>query len=184
LIRAYDILDVELDEVSYQKLATPLDCSQRSELILPMASRIANYFNAQLLLVHVNREPEIICRNPPSSEDLELIEKLTKRNEKYASEYFEQVTSQVSRQDVQVQLRIRTSNKVSETLHELVKDEQVGLVLITAHGTTGSQKWTYGSLATSFIIYGSTPIIILQDLKPEEIEKSQAEIAAREYKGH
>lgn len=184
LIRAYDIQKAGLDEVRYSKLAAPLDCSQRAELILPMASHISKHFGAQLLLVHVNREPEIICRNPPSSEDMDLVHELANRNEKYASEYFEQVTSQVSRQDVQVEYRVQTSKNVSETLHELMKEEGVGLVLLTAHGTTGSQRWTYGSLATSFIIYGSIPIIILQDLKPEEIEKSQAEIAAREYKGH
>jgi nucleotide-binding universal stress UspA family protein len=184
LIRAYNIMDIGLQDVKYERIATPLDCSQRAELIMPLASHISKHFDAQLLLLHINKEPEIACRTPPPEDDLDLVRKLTQRNNEYASEYFDQLSSQISRQGIRVTSRILTSKNVSDSLHGLIKEEDVGLVLLTAHGTTGSQKWSYGSLATSFIIYGSTPTIILQDLKPEDIEESQAELVAREYKGH
>jgi len=184
LIRAYHAMDVGIQDVRYQKLAMPLDCPQRAELVLPMAAHIAKFYGARLLLTHVIREPEITCRNPPTEAELDLSRKLIECNKNYMEKYFEQLTSQLSHQGVEIQSELRTSSNVSETLHELMEDEKVDLVLLTAHGMTGSHKWPYGNLATSFIIYGSKPIIILQDLNPEEIENSQAEIAAREYKGH
>jgi len=60
----------------------------------------------------------------------------------------------------------------------------VDLVLLGAHGYSGQRKWPYGSITTSFIEYGSMPLLIVQDLDPEEIELTQAEKAAAEEKGH
>ena len=42
----------------------------------------------------------------------------------------------------------------------------------------------HGSITTSFILYGSTPLLIIQDLEPESYQATPAEIAAREHKGH
>jgi nucleotide-binding universal stress UspA family protein len=184
LIRAYNAMDIGLRDVRYQKLSVPLDCSQRAELILPMAKKIAEFFDAQLHLMHVTREPEITCRNPPPQEELDWARWLTEHNKNNMLIYFEQLSAQMSSQGVEVKSCVRTSKNVLETLHAMMEEEKVELVLLTAHGSTGSHKWMYGNLATSFIIYGSTPVIILQDLMPEEIEESQAAIVAREYKGH
>lgn len=184
LIRAYNVMDVGLQDIKFQKISTPLDCSQRAELILPMALKIARFFNTRLFLANVTLEPEITCRNPPSQEDLERVEHLTRCNKNYMLNYFDQMIAQITSQGIEVEACVETSKRVSETLHGMMEREKVDLVLLTAHGTTGSQKWPYGNISTSFIIYGSTPIIILQDLMPEEIEVSQAAMVAREYKGH
>ena len=58
------------------------------------------------------------------------------------------------------------------------------LVVISAHGYSGNAKWPYGSLTTSFIEYGTTPLLIVQDLAPGEVALSEAQAAAREVKGH
>jgi nucleotide-binding universal stress UspA family protein len=184
LIRAYQAMSAGIHEVAYQKLAIPLDCSQRAELALPLAVNIAKFFNAEIILAHVTREPELICRHPPSEEELDLVRQLTECNRNYVEKYFEQLTSQLTSQGVAVQACLQTSKIVTESMHALVEEQKIELMLMTAHGATGSHKWPYGNLSTSFIIYGSTPIIILQDLKPGEFEASLAEVVAREYKGH
>jgi hypothetical protein len=56
--------------------------------------------------------------------------------------------------------------------------------MLVAHGCTSEGRWPYGSIATSFIAYGATSLMIMQDLSAEEIEKTSAEIAARESRGH
>jgi hypothetical protein len=55
---------------------------------------------------------------------------------------------------------------------------------MSAHGYTGAARFSYGSLVTSFIAYGSAPLLIVQDLPPDELQPSQAEVASTEYKGH
>ena len=64
---------------------------------------------------------------------------------------------------------------VAATLHGLVEESAADLVLLCAHGHSGQRQRPYGSVATSFLTYGTTPLLILQDLPPDEILLSKAE---------
>ena len=70
------------------------------------------------------------------------------------------------------------------SLHELVEREKADLVVLSGHGYSGRMEWPYGGVANSFVQYGTTPLLIVQDLSPEEIELTEAEAAIREIKGH
>ena len=120
-------------------------------------------------------------RAPPTQDDIELENKITERNRLEAARYLEQLQSRLS---LDVQTRLLVSNNPAATLHELVDREDVDLVLLNAHGYSGETQWPYGSLAVSFIAYGTTPLLIMQDIPPDEVEPTQAEVAARERKGH
>jgi hypothetical protein len=57
-------------------------------------------------------------------------------------------------------------DNVTIALHDLVKREDVDLVVLSAHGFSGSDRWPYGRTALSFIAYGASTLIIVQDLVP------------------
>src|SRR5690606_2550697 len=63
-------------------------------------------------------------------------------------------------------------------LHRLAVEQTVDLVALSAHGYSGDVHRPYGSLVTSFIVYGSTPLLIIQDLPADMIESSQAEMVS------
>jgi hypothetical protein len=52
--------------------------------------------------------------------------------------------------------------------------------MLAAHGHSGERRWPYGSIAASLIAYGSTPLMIMQDLSENEIPHTPAEHAIRE----
>jgi hypothetical protein len=54
---------------------------------------------------------------------------------------------------------------------------------MSAHGYTGETKWRYGSVVVSFIVYGAAPLLVVQDLAPESIEPTEAELSARKFGG-
>jgi hypothetical protein len=56
--------------------------------------------------------------------------------------------------------------------------------MLAAHGYSGERRWPYGSVTTSFIAYGNTSLMIMQDLPSSEIHPTRAELAVREGKGH
>ena len=64
---------------------------------------------------------------------------------------------------------------VSATLHQLADEEGVDLVVLSAHGYSGGTRFPYGGVVSSFITYGSTPVLIVQDLPVDEIEPNPAE---------
>jgi len=39
-------------------------------------------------------------------------------------------------------------------------------------------------MVVNFIAYGTTPLLIVQDLTPDEVERTKAEMSVRERKGH
>ena len=80
--------------------------------------------------------------------------------------------------------RVEYAGRPLEKLHEMVHEERPDLIVLAAHGDTCSSKWPFGSVALNFLIYGTTPLLVVQDLYHEDIEPTQAEMAAREIRGH
>ncbi len=177
IVRAYQPTPPEMTSLRYRRILVPMDGSQRAECVLPMARTLARFHEAQILLAHVVKRPELPRRTPPSREDVELADRLVERNRTEAIQYLDDLRSQLS---VEVQARIFVSDHIAATLHELVEQEKIDLVVLSAHGHSGLTQWPYGSVVISFITFGTTPLLIVQDLPPDEIKPSPAEIAARE----
>lgn len=181
IVRAYQPVASDLAGVRYRRVLVPLDCSQRAECVLPPASALARFHESQLLLAHVVSKPGVPHRAPLSQDVIELVNRLTEHNRVEATRYLEGLRSHLP---PDVQTRLLISDNAPETLHQLVTQESVDLVMLGAHGCSSGTKWPYGSMVLNFIAYGTTPLLIVQDLSLDEIERTQAEVAAREYKRH
>lgn len=182
IVRAYQpIPDADWAALRYDRLLVPLDGSKRAEYILPWANHLAGFHHCKLLLTHVVNRPEVPRQAPLTKEETELVDRLTELNRQSGERYLEELRSRFSSE---VATRLLVSERASETLHRLVEEEDVDVVLLTAHGYSGGAKWPYGSTALNFIAYGTRPLLIVQDISREEAEKTAAEKAASEYKGH
>jgi nucleotide-binding universal stress UspA family protein len=132
----------------------------------------------------VIRKPEMIQRLPLSEDEAALVEQVSERNRQVGEHYLKQLQTQVAMHGVELETHLLIHDNVMTALHDLVAEENADLVLLVAHGHSGEDRWPYGAIATSFIAYGSTPTIILQDLPKDQIRETEAELAAREIKGH
>lgn len=184
LVRAYQSCLMDLSNIRNNRLFVGLDCSTRAEYILPVAIRLAQFSNAQLVLGTVIRKPELVYHFPPSDDDVELAARIADRNHRVACHYFEQLHSQFSPLGIDLQARLVVSDNMTASLHDLVEQEEPDLVLLVAHGHSGERRWPYGNIASSFIAYGTTELMIMQDLSGNEILQSKTEMAALGTKGH
>jgi len=183
IVRAYQPLPADLSEFRYRKLMVPLDGSLRAEYVLPLAVTLARFHRAELLLTHVVARPYLACTATPEAEDLALAEQLTERNRRVASRYLEEHRARLAA-EVEVRSRLVVSEDVATALHEVVEEEGVDLIVLCAHGHSARTRWPYGNIVASFITYGTTPLLIVQDLAPHEVERSRAAILAQERTGH
>jgi nucleotide-binding universal stress UspA family protein len=181
IVRAYKPVTDELAGFHYRRLLVPLDGSQRAECVLPMATDLARSHESQLLLVHLVCRPEMPRRVPLTDDEIDMIERITLRNQAAATRYLEQLCELLS---VEAETRIEVSDDLAAALHDIVEQEAVDLVVLSAHGYSGREKWAYGTTALCFIVYGTTPLLIVQDLPRHMVERSSAEIAATERGGH
>jgi nucleotide-binding universal stress UspA family protein len=181
IVRAYQAVPGDLAGLRYRRLLVPLDCSRRAEYVLPLVTNLARFHDSEVLLAHVVTRPQMPGWAPLSEEDMELANRITERNRTEADKYLEQCRSRLS---VDSRVHLLVSDNAAETLHELAEREKVDLVVLSAHGYSGGTRWPYGSMVINFIGYGTTPLLIVQDLSPDEVERTKAEVVARERKGH
>lgn len=144
-----------------RRILVPLDGSRRAECVLPIASALAEQEQAELLLAHVTARPVIFNRLPATAAENTAMEWLIDHNRAEASHYLQDLAGRISSV---VRTALPVSDNVALTLHRLVTDEAVDLVLLSAHGATAQSQWPYGSLVSNFITNGSVPLLIVQDL--------------------
>lgn len=181
IIRAYRPVTADLTGLRYRKIFLPLDGSQRAEMPLTLAESLARAHSSEILAAHVVRQPELPRRTSASQEDLLLANQLTQRNRAEALKYLEDLKSRI---ELTIQTKLEVSSSISRSLHQIADENNVDLTILSAHGYSGDTRWPFGSVGLGFIVYGSTPLLILQDLPTNRIELTQAEIAARETGGH
>ncbi|MFO8035036.1 MAG: universal stress protein [Anaerolineales bacterium] len=181
IVRAFQPVVEGLAGLSYDRLLVPLDGSQRAESVLPWARQMADFHESKLLLTHVVSKPEVPRRVPLTEEESTLVNRLTELNKMHGEQYLKNVKTRFSSE---VETFIRVNHNTAAALHEIVAEEDVDLVLLTAHGYSGEVKWPYGGVVLNFIAYGTTPLLIFQDVPPEDASMTMTEKVAREQKGH
>ena len=181
LVRAYEAEAPAPTALRYTRILAPLDGSQRAECVLAGIDHLAGYYDAAIYLVHVVRRPEMPRNMPRTEKEEELYAEVTARNRTVARAYLEQVQGRLTNKST---VRLEESDDATYALHELAEEYAVDLVVLGAHGYSGSPKWPYGSVTTSFITYSSKPLLIVQDIAPSEIEPTPAQKAARQKAGH
>ena len=184
LVRAYQSISADVSGVHYKRLFVGLDHSTRAEYALPVAMRLAQYYKSQLMLGAVIQKPQTLHRFPLSDEDAKLIDQIVEKNHQAASHYFDQLITQYSLEGSDLKTAIVVGDNAFAILHDMVEEVKADLVMLVAHGHSGERRWPYGSVTSSFIAYGNTALMILQDLSMGEIQPTHAELAVREGKGH
>jgi nucleotide-binding universal stress UspA family protein len=184
IVRAYQAPEESITDLNYKRIMIPLDSSQRAECAIPISTRLARYYKAQLLVTHVVSQPEMPRRTPLSKDEITLIDQLIQLNKEEATKYLQQIKNRLKSKDIDVQTHLLLRDDVASALHEVVEQEDVDMVILSAHGYSGKTKWPYGNVVEKFITYGSTPLLIYQDFMPDDLEQTQAETMMEQLKGH
>ena len=147
--------------MSIKNILVPLDGSQLSESVLPMAELIARQNHARLILFHV------IEQKPPDTVhgDRHLTD------EKEASAYLDQVFRSLGT-GVIVDRHVHTSAEkdVADSIVAHSKEMKVDLIAMCAHGQSGLQKRIFGNIAQHVLNQGDVPVLLFSPEKDLKIE--------------
>ena len=171
IVPAYRRTNVPVGELEYQRVLIPLDGSRRAEVVLPYVRSLVEGHDSEPLIVTVISRPEMPRRAPLSPEDAALAEQVVERNREAAEKY---LTDLVARLGEQCETRLLIGDSVIGRLQNFLEEEPADLVVFSAHGYSGDRNRPYGSLVTSFIAYGRSPMLIIQDVPREELRASYA----------
>jgi nucleotide-binding universal stress UspA family protein len=155
----------------------PLDCSARAECVLPLAAKLAEAHDAELVLAHVVPRPEISHHLPPGPRERELIEELTRRNLERAEGYLDGVRERMTSRGLRARIQLLSATNPARALEQLARTSTCELVLLCAHGSGCSYGERYGSIARRLLDSLVKPLWIVQDL-PAETAAETANLAA------
>ena len=162
------------EEARHERILVPVDVSARAECALPMGVRLAEAQNAELILAHVLPCSELIGPRPLSPEDVELERRLRERNKRVASGYIRQLKARHGIALERIRTVLTTEGDVRRQLVDVVKHERADLVILSAHGQTGCCDCLYGSIATHIMTHPPAPVLIVQDLPAEHLDRIRA----------
>ena len=183
IVRANQPVASESIERQYVRIIVPLDGSRRAENVLPMVSVLARFHQSKISIVHVVKKPEMARQMPLTREDVDLSERIVARNRDEAIRYLDQVRLHSPLEGIDLQTALLPSDNAAAVLHDMVDQENIDMVALSAHGYSGNNQWPYGSMVNNFILYSKVPLLIVQDLPGKE-ETGMPEIAPREPAEH
>jgi hypothetical protein len=108
-------------------------------------------------------------------EEVEIIERLDRRNRETAKRYLTETAVQIKLETV---TELLSGANTVDVLLEFAANNEIDLIVMSAHGRASDTMRPYGSVASSFIDYGSTSLLVIQDLPQDQIKPTQAEIHA------
>jgi nucleotide-binding universal stress UspA family protein len=181
IVRAFQPIVPDITELRYRKIFLPLDGSTRAEMPLSLAESLVHTYHSVLLATTIVQQPQLLRRTTTSAEDMSLVNQLINRNQEEAAKYLEELRLRL---DFPIETKLEVSSKVGLSLNQIADENEVDLTILCAHGYAGNTSWPYGSVVISLIIYGSTTLLILQDLPADRIQQTRAESVAQEIGGH
>ncbi len=176
LVRAYQHQEQSKAPIRYRRIAVPLDGSKRAECVLPVAAELANAHEAELLFIHARAALAVVQSGtrPLSPDTLHAVQRLTEHNQLEAEHY---LAAMAAKHEPDVYTYSLSGSNPADALLQFVHDNEIDLVVMSAHGKSGETIRPYGSIVSSFIAYGSTSLLVIQDLPQDQIKPTQAEIS-------
>ena len=184
LVRAFSDQCQTLEEYHYNRIAVPLDGSSRSECVLPIVELLSRHNDSTVDLVSI--VPSLshhyqIDKNDPR---LSTVQELQTDFKERIVAYLGRIAERLKNESLHVQTLVRVADSPISAIWESTRKDQSDLVIMAAHGRNCVNHWPLGALPLNALVYGETPLLVLQDLEPHEIEPTFAEKSAAEAWGH
>ena len=148
----------------FKHIMVPLDGSSRAESALPVAARLARASGSQLTLLRVVTPAiELDVRPMPlaTTSELALEEEVARANG-----YLVQLAASNELEGITVRTET-LSGPVAKTLLLFTHLQQVDLIVMCSHGSTGLKRWVLGSVAEKVARHSAIPVLVLHEDGPK-----------------
>ena len=150
----------------YQRILVPLDGSKQAEAALPLASKLARIYHAEITLLQVAEYPsEIYSRCHPNT-----INDLTSTNErlqaeknvfcKNAADYLKRLASTIEMAVSKVTIEIQECPVVDAILRTVV-NSKIDLIVMSTVGH-GMTPWMMGAVTNRILREAPVPVILIR----------------------
>lgn len=143
-------------------LLVPLDGSHASEGALPWALELAAKHQAEIVLLRVGREPNIL-----EVQDIGSLEAFLKDQEEKCRQYLQEVKAHLkSNAFVRVRLDY-ASGLPAKVILAKARDLGISMIVMNSHGRDGVTRWWMGSVAEQVSRHAPCPVLLVRQDDPD-----------------
>lgn len=159
-----------------KSLLVPLDGSPESHKALPWALELAGKHQAEIILLRVGREPDIL-----EGQDLTSLEAFMTKQEELCRDYLLRVKTDLK---AEAYVKIRVSygfGHASRVIAEKAAELGASMIVMNSHGRDGLSRWWMGSVAEKVTRHAPCPVLLVReaiaDQKKGKAREKQAQTA-------
>ena len=150
-------------EVLYRRILVPLDGSPRAESAVPIAERIANSQNAELVFGLVVPVPQISHIGPLDAEGADLERRVIEHNRRVADDYADRLRARSNRAGSRVRVIVIGDGTAQAGLERLIREQDIDLVVMSAHGHTCRTDCPCGSVTEYALTHATAPLLVVRE---------------------
>lgn len=150
----------------FRRILVPLDGSPSAERAVPLATTLAQKFGSEILLLRVLDIP--MPTAPASHVEVTMgwVREARALALKEARDYLDKLQRQIFRQRIPVRALTRDQSPAEDIL-TLAANEEVDLIVMSAHGHGAAACWTFGSVADKVARHSPCPVLFVRQAEPE-----------------
>lgn len=200
IVRTYIQPTTEDARIHYRRILLPFDCSRRAECSLSAGILLTGGEKSKkpktgddkhsmidttaemslppskLILAAVIKPPELPIPEPFPIEIEQFSQQLMTVSRQAVNKYLNEMQERLP---VECEFYVLEDKSVTSAIHKLAsQEEEIDLVVLCAHGSSGQFTWPYGSVASNYIEHGTKPALIVQDVPRTKVQPTAAQIAA------
>ena len=204
IVRSYNRPEEASGPIEYHRILLPFDSSLRAEFTLPIGILLAQGVRSperkpaagliekdtpavdapllandppanKLFIASVIKPPEIPLPQPYPFEVGILSDQLLEVSRQAVHSYLEKIKQRLP---VESEIRVVENSDISAAIQKIADQENIDLVLMSAHGYSGQYTHPYGSVTRNIIETGTHSVLILQDMPRSQVRPTAAGKAA------
>jgi nucleotide-binding universal stress UspA family protein len=146
----------------YHRVLLPLDGSSRAEGAIAVAMKIARSQHAEIVLANAVPEPGLLAIGPLEADDIELKNRLQRRNELVAHQYLARQCEQIRSCGVAARPVVVVDGDARRQLNRAIANESADLVVISSYGNGGHADASVGDTAIFLLANSPVPVLMIR----------------------
>jgi nucleotide-binding universal stress UspA family protein len=140
----------------YKKILVPLDGSELAKKALDHAEKLAEAFDAEIILFQV--VPFMTMYGSP---ELAMPLIVDDKQKEAAEMYLTNLAEEMKIRGHKVTAMVKIGQQVAVEIIEFAKKSGVDLIVMCTHGRSGITLWVLGSVAHKVLTRAETPILLI-----------------------
>lgn len=144
-----------------KNILLPTDFSSLSLSAASYAIELASQYNAKVHLLHVLEKtfPILTIRSLDLSEE-KIIKSIEENAKESLNETLEKIKNETDKTDIKIETVIRKGIDYQE-ITKYAEENEIDVIVIATHGTTGILHTLLGSVAEKVIRYSKKPVLVI-----------------------